>query len=207
MATSTPELSAPLRSFATSASVGSASSGSSPKLNSNSRKMKPPSSSSASRSWASFWASRRSGQPGTAPPDGAWRDGDQLWLLFEAKTEEKAANPVSVDDARQAASHHDWVESQLEWETPAESLTSLVTYKTTVHPAAAGVARDVALVDPTTIRGIAGRAITLHQEIRPRARGLLDEQLAAAVAREFQRQRLRSDDLISELGRQRVADT
>src|SRR6266540_749157 len=143
---------------------------------------------------------------GTAPPDGAWRDGQRLWLLFEAKTEERPENPVSVTEARQAASHHDWIKAQLGWEEPERSLTALVSYKTEVDAAAAAVSGDVVLVGPRVIREFGGRASALHREIRSRARGLSDEQLAAAIAEEFRRRRLRSEDLIDALNRRRVSE-
>jgi hypothetical protein len=143
---------------------------------------------------------------GNAPPDGAWRDGQQVWLLFEAKTEERPENAVSVSEARQAASHHDWVRAQLGWDRPERSLTALVSYKTSVDASAAAVGRDVVLVGPGAIRELGSRAIALHREIRPRARGLSDEQLAAAIAEEFRSRRLRSEDLVAALDQRRVAD-
>jgi hypothetical protein len=143
---------------------------------------------------------------GSAAPDGAWRGGERTWLLFEAKTEERAENPVSVAEARQAASHHDWVRGTLRWEQPEHSLTVLVSYKSEIDPAAAAVARDTALVEPDLLREIGQRAISLHREIRPHARALSDEQLAAAITEEFRRRRLRSEDLIGLFGRRRVAD-
>lgn len=143
---------------------------------------------------------------GTAPPDGAWRDDQRLWLLFEAKTEERPENPVSVTEARQAASHYDWVKAQLGWEEPEGTLTALVSYKAAVDAAAAAVAREVVLVEPAVIRELGSRAIELHREVRPRARALSDEQLAATIADEFRRRRLRSDELLAELQRRRVAD-
>jgi hypothetical protein len=129
-----------------------------------------------------------------------------LWLLFEAKTEERPENPVSVTEARQAASHHDWVKAQLGWEEPEHSLTALVSYKTFVDPAAAAVARDVTLLDPAVIREMASRAIAVYREVRPRARALTDDQLAATLAEELRWKRLRSEELLGELGKRRVAD-
>jgi hypothetical protein len=143
---------------------------------------------------------------GTAPPDGAWRDGERLWLLFEAKTEERPENPVSVAEARQAGSHHDWVKAQLGWEEPERSLTVLVSYKLVVDPAAAAVSREVVIVEPAVVREFGARASTLHREIRPRSRALSDEQLAATITEEFRRRRLRSDDLSVALGQRRLAD-
>lgn len=78
--------------------------------------------------------------------------------------------------------------------------------KTAVDTAAAAVARDVTLVAPNVIRDIAARAVAVHREVRVQARAMSDEQLAASVAAEFRRRRLRSDDLVVELSRRRLVE-
>ena len=143
---------------------------------------------------------------GSGAPDGAWRDGERAWLLSEAKTEAHPENPVSISEARQAASHYDWVKGQLGWEEPEQSLAMLISHKTFVDPPAADVAREVVLVEPGLIREIAARVIAVMREVRPRARSMTDEQLAATIAAEFKRNRLRTDDLLDELGGRRLAD-
>jgi hypothetical protein len=143
---------------------------------------------------------------GTAAPDGAWRDGERLWILFEAKTEERPENPVSVSEARQAGSHYDWVKGQLAWAEPEQALSVLISYKTFVDPAAAAIARGVVLVDPDVMRAIAARALAVYREVRPRSRAMNEEQLAATIATEFRRHRLRSANLLDEIGKRRVAD-
>jgi hypothetical protein len=65
---------------------------------------------------------------------------------------------VSVTEARQAASHHDWVSAQLGWEEQARSLTALVSCNAFVDPAAAAVAHDITLIDPAVICEIASRS-------------------------------------------------
>jgi hypothetical protein len=143
---------------------------------------------------------------GSAAPDAAWRDDTRLWVIFEAKSEESSDNAVSVSEARQAGSHHDWVRGNVGWEEPAHSLTALVSYKQQVDPAAATVARDTTIVDPSVIRAIGQRVIAMYRQVRPRARALDDEQLAAALAAEMNENRLTSEALINDLSRRRVAD-
>ena len=77
-----------------------------------------------------------------AAPDCAWRDGSSLWLVFEAKTEEAAAGELPVSDIRQANTHRDWVAGQLGWDPPEQSLTSIITYRTSVDPDARALAND-----------------------------------------------------------------
>lgn len=142
---------------------------------------------------------------GQAEPDSAWRDGEKLWLLFEAKTGERPQNPVSPAEVRQAGTHHEWVRNQLGWSLPERSITTIVAYKQTIEPEAAAIAGDLRLVSPLVAREIATRTFAVHREIRARARGLSDEQLEAAFAEEFRRQRLHSGALIARLTARGIA--
>jgi hypothetical protein len=140
-----------------------------------------------------------------ADPDSAWRDGEKLWLLFEAKTQGLAQNAVAPQEVRQAATHHDWVRNQLGWPEPERSVTTTVSYKRAIEPEAAAIAGEVRLVSPLVVRDVAARTFAVHREIRARARGLSDEQLDAAFAEEFRRRRLRSGTLIAQLAARRIA--
>jgi hypothetical protein len=146
---------------------------------------------------------------GQAEPDSAWRDDERdderLWLLFEAKTEERPENPISPSEVRQAGTHHEWVRSQLGWFEPERSLTTIVAYKQRIEPEAAAIAGDLRLVLPTVVREIAARTFAVHRQIRARARGLSDEQLEAAFAEELRRQRLHSDALTAQVTARRIA--
>ncbi len=141
----------------------------------------------------------------TAAPDTAWRDVDEIWFVFEAKTEEKPENAISATQVRQASTHPTWVRENLGWEEPGETINVLVTYRDEVEPAAAKLAEQLRAVDPDVIRKLAAKAIELHREIRGRARGLGDEALAAQFADGFKRAGLSTSSLKSKLGRQLVA--
>jgi hypothetical protein len=112
---------------------------------------------------------------GQAEPDSAWRDGERLWLLFEAKTGERPENPISPGEVRQAGTHHEWVRNQLGWPEPERSLTTIVAYKQRIEPEAAAIAGDLRLASPTVVREITARIFAVHRQIRARARGLSDE--------------------------------
>lgn len=141
-----------------------------------------------------------------ADPDGAWRDDERDWLLFEAKTEEKAANPLSVGEVRQAGTHRDWVKNNLLWEQPARALTCIVAYKGTIDKTAASLAGDLVLVDPSVLRSIAESIIELHRELRPKARSYSQEELEAAFSEGFQERGLSSGELWATLSKSRLVD-
>jgi hypothetical protein len=141
----------------------------------------------------------------TAAPDAAWRDGDKFWFVFEAKTEEKATNPISATEVRQALTHPTWVREHLGWDDPAETVNLIITYKVEAEPTAASLAEQLRAVDPETVRELGQRVVGLYREIRGRARGLSDEALAAQFADGFARNNLMSAGLSSKLGRYFVA--
>ena len=141
---------------------------------------------------------------GNADPDGVWRDGNATWIILEAKTEEQADAPLSVETVRQAESHHRWVAQNLGWPEPQETLTVIVSPRVTIDPDAAKLAVDQALVTPAVIRDIAKRCIAAHNEVRARARGLDNEPLAVDLGARFGREHLDTASLLSELGARAV---
>ncbi len=141
---------------------------------------------------------------GNADPDGVWRDGNATWIILEAKTEEQADAPLSVETVRQAESHHRWVAQNLGWPEPQETLTVIVSPRVTIDPDAAKLAVDQALVTPEVIRDIAKRCIAAHNEVRARARGLDNEPLAVDLGARFGREHLDTASLLSELGARAV---
>lgn len=141
----------------------------------------------------------------TAAPDGAWRDGDAIWFVFEAKTEEKPTNPISATEVRQALSHPTWVSSNFGWEEPKETVNTIITYKGKVEPAAASIAERLFVVNPDVLRDLGQRTITVYRQVRGRARGLADEALAGEFATGFSNTGLTTASLQGKLGRILVA--
>jgi hypothetical protein len=143
---------------------------------------------------------------GQAVPDGAWRDGETIWLIFEAKTEEQRDAPLSVSTVRQSASHHRWVTANLGWTEPQHTLIVIISPREAIDPDAAKLAADQALVTADVIRDIARRCVTAHSEARAQARGLSNEALAADLASRFDREHLDTSSLVTELGARRVSN-
>jgi len=139
-----------------------------------------------------------------AAPDTSWRDGDKIWFVFEAKSEENRNNPISATEVRQALTHPTWVRENLGWEEPSEKINMLVSYKRTAEQDAATLAEELRAVQPDALREVGDRTIALYREIRGRARGLNDEALAAQFAEGFIRVGLSTDSLKVQLGRHHV---
>jgi hypothetical protein len=150
-----------------------------------------------------FEALRPSGQ---AAPDSAWRDDSRLWLVFEAKTEERADVPLSADTVRQANTHQDWLANVEGWSSPDEAVTVIIAHRTTAHEAAIPIAGELCLCSPEALRSIAQRTSDALRRVRAAARGMSDTQLAATVADAFAQSSLESSDLRGELGARRIID-
>ena len=143
--------------------------------------------------------------PGQAQPDGAWREGELYWFLFEAKTEESATNPVSPSEMRQAASHEAWIQNQLGWAKAQSVLSCVVCDKSTVDNDAAAIAQSIYVVKPDKLRAIAREAFASYRAVRPIAPGLTDEEIASAFAKEFRERRLNSASLFLALSERPIA--
>lgn len=150
-----------------------------------------------------FEAVRPSGQ---ADPDSAWRDETRQWILFEAKTEERADTPLAAEAVRQATTHAAWVQNELEWEPPTETLTVIVSHKASIDPAAVPIAGDLRIAAPEVVRSLAERTFAGLRQARAAARGLSDSQLAERISAEFAANGLGTEHLVGELGVRRIAD-
>jgi hypothetical protein len=136
----------------------------------------------------------------TSDPDGAWRDGNFAWLLWEAKTMEDADGVLAVKQVRQANSHSTWVERKLAWLPPERSMTVIVCEKTEVHSDVSAVAdEELVLVDPSVVRDLAKRAAEAIEVIASEALGLDAEQLRDRIGQLFQEYGLGTDEILGDL--------
>ncbi len=139
-------------------------------------------------------------------PDGAWRDGESAWLLFEAKTEEKADSTLSAEEIRQANSHTNWIQCHFAWANPEQAITVIISEKTELHSDAVGIANDsLYLVSPLTIREVGAQAIAAQRELASEVIGLSDRESAERLAARFAASELATPDLIARLTRHRLA--
>ena len=118
-----------------------------------------------------------------AGPDAIWRSGDDLWYLFEAKTEEDTSKPISAQTVRQAETHQRWAERKLSWPTPRTSHTVLlVADNRELDEAARLVAGPISIVTLPQIRMLATKTAAAISDVRAKARALGDDALATMIA-------------------------
>jgi hypothetical protein len=141
---------------------------------------------------------------GSAQPDGAWRDGQKGWFVFEAKTEESAEDPVSPAEVRQALTHPDWISNELGWERPAYVMTCLVSAKSTADRNAAAIAAALFIVHPEELERTMNETVAAYRAVRARASGLDDQDVAREFAREFRDRGLETNSLATRLATRAV---
>jgi hypothetical protein len=118
-----------------------------------------------------------------AGPDAIWRSGDDLWYLFEAKTDEETTKPISAQTVRQADTHKRWAERKLSWPTPRTSHTILlVADAREMDEAARLVAGEISIITLSQVRALAAKAAEAITDVRAKARALGDDALATMIA-------------------------
>lgn len=144
----------------------------------------------------------------TSDPDGAWRDGDTAWVLWEAKTMEKAEGTLAVRDVRQANSHATWVERKLGWSPAERTVTSVVCERVEVHEDVPAVAEEsLMLVEPGVIRGLAVRTVEAIRAAAAELPGLNPDQLRSRLGELLQERRLGTEEILGELTTHPLAST
>lgn len=142
----------------------------------------------------------------TADPDCAWREGTELWMLWEAKTMEGADGQIPAREIRQANTHHTWVARQLGWEEPRDSVTVVVCSREEIHPDGVSVANErLALASPEAVRAIAERATAALAAAGNEAPALTPERLRERMGQLFVEHRLETATLLKELASVRIA--
>lgn len=107
----------------------------------------------------------------TAAPDASWLFGDQLWVGWEAKSEQKPGE-IGADDVRQTCAHLRYIADAEGAEPPRGSFCVLVTPRDRPAPAAAAVAEPhafrCALLVPD---GLADRALRAWRNLSAQTGG------------------------------------
>lgn len=135
-----------------------------------------------------------------AAPDGVWRDGERLWVVWEAKTEQLPTGEIAANLVRQAASHPDWIRHRYGWPSPEKVLTVMVTPRTKLRASAEEVAADhLHRVSPEVVRELAAKALKVHHQLSPEMIGMDEEQAVARMAALLKLERLDTQTLVAQL--------
>ena len=136
----------------------------------------------------------------TGSPDGAWRDAEAAWFVFEAKTEVAPTTPIAIKDVRQAVTHPSWLENA-GWTRHEKTFVTnaIVTDQSSVQSEAAGIAGSTVRVTPKELSALATSTFGALRAVRAKAPGMSEEELAAAIHRAFADAGLGTDRLCLQL--------
>lgn len=122
-----------------------------------------------------------------ARADAVWRWSDEMWTVWEAKSEAKDENDISADDVRQANTHLRAASADLDEEVPPGSYIFLVSGRSTVHDAARALAADelsFTLIDD--VQQIAEKVEAVWMSLQGRLLSDADsDELRVSIRKEF----------------------
>lgn len=107
-----------------------------------------------------------------AAPDSVWSLGNQVFLLFESKSDETPTDPISVSTCRQAQGHQKWLREQPMIPGNAEVAMIVVSSRTVLAKEAVPHADGLFYMPIGEVRALAQTALTTLRSIRSNAADL-----------------------------------
>lgn len=132
-------------------------------------------------------------------PDPYWIVNERLCLVFEDHSDGKPGGALSVDKARQATTHPNWVKANLSLAPDAEIIPILVTPVELAEPEALAHLGQVALWSKRDFVDWAQRALTIVRQVRATFPGAGDFVWRMQAADDFRANGLDPADLIEKL--------
>lgn len=150
------------------------------------------------------WKSIRPGGKGT--PDGVWLLGDEIGLVFEAKTDETPSGPISKTTALQAAGHLDWARANLPLSERARVGIVVVSRRQHLDRAAVVHSRGLHCVAPSTIQTLGQTVAAALREVRSKSAETELLALHWNIHEVFQKEKLLPEDVLLRLTAQKISD-
>ena len=115
--------------------------------------------------WLGFDATR----PGRrGDPDGIWRLGDLVILALEAKSQQSAEVPISLDNARETQGHLNWIKSNLHPPPETDVFGVIVSPRSSISSEALPQCTSLHLVGRSQARDLARQVVALIRGVRAR---------------------------------------
>jgi hypothetical protein len=148
----------------------------------------------------------KSVRPAGAGPDDVWTLGDELCLVFEAKTDETPSGPISKATLLQAAGHSVWAKANVPLRQGARIAVIIVSPRQQLDKEAAVHAQDLHCLLPAAIRELGQITIGALRQVRSTSAETEVLTLHWHLHEVFQKEKLFPDDVISRLVAQKVSD-
>ena len=153
--------------------------------------------------WLGVDASRPSGQ---GVPDGIWSFGEEQVVAFEAKSNEQPTGPISLNTAREAQGHVNWVISNrhLTGSTPVS--TVVISDRERVAREALPNAVGLFVASLTSIRELGRRILSTVRSLRAQASETGNEDFRQVIAERLKSEGLDPQNIQAELLGNRLSD-
>ncbi len=148
-----------------------------------------------------FQASTPSGR---GVPDGVWILGDALFITHEAKTEQDAAGAISINDARQASGHANWIRTECGCDTDEPVTCTVITPREAVDAASVPHAGNLFHLLPSEVLQLAEEGASMLRAVRSEAAGCGDDQAPAVIAQKCRQAHLTPGEILTRLRRRCV---
>ncbi len=141
-----------------------------------------------------------------AAPDSVWSLDNQVFLLFESKSDETPTDPISVSTCRQAQGHEKWLRKQPMIPGNAEVASIVVSPRSVLAKEAVPHAEGLFYMPISEVRALAQTALTSLRSIRSKAADLDVEDRLPVILDGISGSGLTHEFLLERLTKWRVKD-
>ena len=146
------------------------------------------------------WLGVESKRPtGRGVPDGVWLFAGEAALAFEAKSDEQPTGTISLNTAREAQGHINWIKREVDVDNSASISTVIISDRTTVAPEAMPNSEELWVVDLNWIRQAGHKIADVIRAIRVQASGVDDQEFRRIIAERLKGEGLDPGSILAEL--------
>jgi hypothetical protein len=143
---------------------------------------------------------------GQAEPDSVWSLDNQVFFLFEAKSDETPTDPISVTTCRQAQGHAKWLKSQGMVPGNADIVTIVISPRTVLAKEALPHTDGLFFISVSELRALADTAVSNLRSARSKASDLDVEDRISVILDTLNGSGLTHEAIYNRLCRRRVRD-
>ena len=149
-----------------------------------------------------FWLGVEPVRPkGPGVPDGVWSFADETVVTFEAKSNEQPTGPISLNTAREAQGHINWVRKSMQVLDSTPVSTVILSSRDTVASEALPNAQALFVVSLPSIRQLGRKAVSTMRALRAEASETSNEDFRRVIAKRFRDDELDPGSIRSSLQR------
>lgn len=147
-----------------------------------------------------LWLGTATARPtGIGVPDGVWSFGEETIVVFEAKSNERPVGTISLNTAREAQGHRNWIESNMQVASRTSILSAIVSDRTTLAREAVPNASGLFVVSLACVRQLGRRVVSTVRALRAQATEARGEEFRHAIAQRLENEELDPKSILATL--------